>query len=181
MLKWWIRRQIAAFERTYDYDLSHALEILDIDLAALIKFSKVMGLDGYRKNVPKAPWFAAKLAGTMAEDCGTCTQLVVTMAEREGVAPDVLRAVLAQDVGAMPDDVALAFRFAQAVLARSAEADTLREQVVARWGGKGLVSLAFAITASRLFPTLKYGMGHGHACTRITVDGSVSPVAHVHS
>jgi hypothetical protein len=37
------------------------------------------------------------------------------------------------------------------------------------------VSLAFAITASRMYPTVKYALGHGQACRRITVDGK--PVA----
>ena len=47
----------------------------------------------------------------------------------------------------------------------------LREQVVARWGKTGLVSLGFALTSARLFPTLKYALGHGRACTRVTVGG----------
>jgi hypothetical protein len=44
----------------------------------------------------------------MAEDCGPCTQLAVTMAEQEGVAPEILRAIIAGDVHAMPDRAAAA-------------------------------------------------------------------------
>ena len=39
------------------------------------------------------------------------------------------------------------------------------------WGRRAVVSLAFAITASRLFPTLKYALGHGHACRKLDVEG----------
>jgi hypothetical protein len=35
-----------------------------------------------------------------------------------------------------------------------------------------LISLAFAITAARLDPTVKYALGHGKSCTRIVVGGT---------
>jgi hypothetical protein len=180
MFRWLARKRIDAFERAFSYDMSYARDLLDADLDALLRFNKVMGISRYRKGVPPAPWYAVKLVGTLAEDCGPCTQIVATMAEREGVDPAVIRAVLAGDVEAMPDDVALAFRFAQAALAHGPEADELRQQVVARWGPKGLISLAFGLTASRLFPTLKYALGHGRACTRVTVGGQAAPVAGRH-
>lgn len=177
MLTWWIRRRIAAFERQYDYDMSYVREILDADPGAVITFMKVQGMARYRKGIPADALYAAKIAGALSEDCGPCTQLVVRMAEGEGVPAPVLRAILEGDAGAMPDGVALAFRFAQASLAHDPEADALREQVVARWGKKGLLSLGFALTSARLFPTLKYALGHGRTCTRVTVGGSAVAVS----
>jgi hypothetical protein len=175
MLKWLIRRRLAGFEREYSYSMDYARDILDADLGALLKFMKVMGVSAYRKDVPIEPWYAAKIAGTLTEDCGPCTQLVVTMAEREGVATATLRAILAGDVDAMTDDVALAYRFSKAVLAHEIEADSIRAQVEDRWGKRGLVSLAFPITMARFFPTLKFALGRGRACVRVTVAGT--PVA----
>lgn len=175
MFGWLIRRQIKAFEQTYNYDMSYARELLDADPAAFRKFARVMGIARYCKDVPLSVWTAAGLVGSMAEDCGPCTQLGTTMAEREGVRPEVLQAILERDIEAMPEEVALGFRFAEATLAHAPEADALREQVVSRWGKRGLVSLAFALTAARLFPTLKYALGEGHACTRVSV-GSKSLV-----
>ena len=95
---------------------------------------------------------------------------------RKGVDPDILRAIVARDFTAMPFEVALAARFAEASLRHAPEADDLREEVVRRFGKRGLVSLAFAMTASRLYPTLKYALGHGRACTRVTVGGETRPV-----
>jgi len=43
---------------------------------------------------------------------------------------------------------------------------------VKRWGKLGLISIAFAITASRIYPTVKYALGHGKACSRIVVGGT---------
>jgi hypothetical protein len=175
MLTWLIKRQLAAFERNYGYDASYVRDILAADRAAFMKFGKAASLGKYCKDVPRVAWFAAGITAVLAEDCGPCTQLGVTMAEREGVAPDVLRAIIAGDVHAMPDDVVLAYRFTKAVLAHDPSADELRAQIVQRWGERALVSLAFAITASRIYPTVKYALGHGQACRRITVDGK--PVA----
>lgn len=176
MIKWLLRRGIAKFERTWNYDASYLRHVLDADPRALMAFSKVTALGNYHRDVPAAAYCAAGIVGTMAEDCGPCTQLVIDMAQRKGVDPDILRAIVARDVSAMPFDVALAMRFAEASLRRAPEAHDLRDEVLRRFGKRGLVSLAFAMTASRLYPTLKYALGHGHACTRLTVGGETRPV-----
>jgi hypothetical protein len=67
--------------------------------------------------------------------------------------------------------VALAYRFARASRDRDPEADALRDEVVRRWGPRGLVSLAFAVTTTRMFPTLKSALGHARSCTRVRVAG----------
>jgi hypothetical protein len=152
------------------------LEVIDADPRALIAFSKVLPMANYHKDVPLPSYYAAKIVGAMTEDCGPCTQLVIDMAQRAGVDPAILRAVVARDVTAMPFEVALAVRFAEASLHRAPEVDDLREEIVRRFGKRGLVSLAFAITAARIFPTLKYALGHGRACTRLTIGGEVRPV-----
>jgi hypothetical protein len=177
MFKWFLRRQIDAFARGFNYDASYVREILDADLGALLKFSKIQAFGNYQKNVSDAALCAAKLVAVMAEDCGPCTQLGVTMAERAGVPAEVLRAILEGDESAMPPEVALAFRFARATLAHDAEADGLREEIVRRWGQKGLISLAFGIAGTRVYPTVKYALGHGQACTRVKVGGSAVDVA----
>jgi len=176
MIKWFLRRWIDRFERTWSYDASYLRDVLDADPRALLAFSKAAGISNYRKDVPPAVYCAAGLVGAMAEDCGPCTQLGLDMAQRAGVDPAVLRAVVARDFAAMPDDVVLAVRFAEATLRHAGEADELREEVLRRFGKRGLVSLAFALTAARLYPTLKYAMGHGRACQRVTIGGETRPV-----
>jgi hypothetical protein len=172
MLKWLIKRQIAAFERTYGYDASYVRDILAADTGALMKFYKATSLSRYCKDVPRLAWFAAQITTVLTEDCGPCTQLGVTMAEREGVAPEILRAIVAGDERAMPDEVALAVRFTKAVLDHDPAADEFREQILERWGQRALVSLAFAITTARIYPTAKYALGHAQACRRVTVGGA---------
>jgi hypothetical protein len=176
MLTWLMKRRIDAFGRVYGYDTSYLRDMLVADVKAVMALWKVQGLSRYRKGVPREPWYAAALVGTLAEDCGPCTQLVIAMAEREGVAADTLRAIVAGDLRAKHDEVVLAYRFAKASLARDAAADELRDEIVKRWGPRGLISLAFALACSRVYPTVKYALGHGKACTRLTVAGKPLPV-----
>jgi hypothetical protein len=171
MFGWLARRRLGAFERTYDYDMSYARDILDADPRAFARYARAALLSRYREGAPPEAHYAASLAATLAEDCGPCTQLIVIMAEREGVSPSVLRAIVGRDLPNLPPDAALGLRFAEAVLRHDGEADMLRDEIVARWGKRGLVSLAFAVTAGRFFPTLKYALGHGRACTRVAVAG----------
>jgi hypothetical protein len=176
MLTWFMKRRLDAFERDTGYDASYVREMLAADVNAVMTLFKVQGMSRYRKGVPPEAWYAAGLVSVLAEDCGPCTQLGITMAEREGVAADTLRAIVAGDLRAMPDDVVLAYRFAKASLAHDAAADELRAEIVKRWGQRGLISLAFALASSRVYPTMKYALGHGKACTRLTIAGKALPV-----
>ena len=176
MLKWLVRRRIAAFERNNGYDSSYANDILDVSTRALFVFNRIVPMSRYRHDVPRDAWFAAKIATMLSEDCGPCTQLAITMAEREGVNAALLCAIVNGDTHAMTPDAALGFRFAQAALARSRSVDEYREAIERRWGRHAVVSLAFAIASSRVFPAVRYALGHGQTCQRVTVGGTVTPV-----
>jgi hypothetical protein len=172
MLRWLMKRGVGAFERQWNYDASYVRDMIDASPRAAWLFSRAARLGAFRRGVPIDAWSAAAIVAVRQEDCGPCTQLGVAMAERAGVDPQVLRAVLTENVDAMPPDVALAWRFAHATLAHDPAADELRNTIVKRWGGEGLVSLAFAMVAARIYPTVKYAMGHGQACTRVVVGGA---------
>jgi hypothetical protein len=172
MIRWALRKAIGRFERDWNYDASYMRDLVDASPRAAWLFSRVTALGQFRRDLPLEPWFAASITAVRAEDCGPCTQLGVTMAERAGVSPAVLRAVLADNPDAMPPDVALVWKFTRATLAHDAAADEYREAIVKRWGRRALVSLAFAITAARIYPTVKYALGHGKACTRVVVGGT---------
>jgi hypothetical protein len=172
MIRWALRKTIGRFEREWNYDASYVRDLIDASPRAAWLFSRAAALGQFRRDVPLEPWFAAGITAVRREDCGPCTQLAVTMAERAGVSPAVLRALLADNPDAMPPDVALAWRFTRATLDHDGAADEYREAIVERWGRRALVSLAFAITAARIYPTVKYALGHGKACMRVVVGGS---------
>jgi hypothetical protein len=171
MLRWLFRRTISGFERQWNYDATYLRDIIKASPRAAWLFLRATRLGSYRRDVPVEALVAASIATVRSEDCGPCTQLGAAMAERQGVRPEILRAILQDDVAGMPDDVALAWRFTKAILAHDAAADDYRAVILERWGPRAVVTLAFAITTARIYPTVKYAMGHGKACTRVVVGG----------
>jgi hypothetical protein len=175
MLKRILHRQVRGFEKDFDYDAAYMHELIEASPLSFLKFSVVQTLVP-RRAAPAAALAAAGLVGTLAEDCGPCTQIGVEIAMRTGVRPEVVRAILAGDEAEMGDDAALAYRFARASLARDIErCDPLRDEVVRRWGRKALAALALSLTTARMYPTMKYAMGHGKACSRVMVAGEAAP------
>lgn len=171
MFSWIIRRKINAFQAQYDYDMSYVRELLDVSPKAAALYSRATMLGRFHLGLPLDVFFVTKIAGVMHEDCGPCVQLGAKMAEQAGVSPATLRAVLAGELESLPPDCALAVRFARAVLTRDVEAEPLREALLAKFGKLGVVSLACALTSARIYPTMKYALGFGHACARVTVAG----------
>lgn len=178
MIAWFINRRIDAFQKTYDYDMDYAREILRLSPAALMRFMRATALSKYREGVSLEAWFAASLLATVAEDCGPCTQLGVSMAERAGMDPKLISSLIAGEFDSLPAPIADTARFVVATLRRSAEADELRERVEKHFGRTGVLSIAFAIATSRIYPTVKYALGYGHACQRVSVGGkAITPAA----
>ena len=179
MLRAILNRQIRALERGFDYDASYMRDILAVRPWGLLKFGLVASL-GRGRGAPAEALAAATIVGTLAEDCGPCTQITVDIAVRGGVAPETLRAILAGDTAGMGEAASLAWRFCRASLARDLIAcDPPRDEIVRRWGKGGLVDIAMALMAARTYPTLKYALGHGQACSRVTVAGAPAIVAPV--
>src|SRR5262249_17168803 len=179
MIKWALRRWLGKFEREWNYDASYMREMIEASPRAAWMFSRAATLGQFRRDLPIDAWCAAGITAVRHEDCGPCTQLGVSMAERAGVSPVVLRAVLGGTPDGRPADVALVWKFTRATLAHEAAADEYREAIVKRWGRRALVSVAFAITAARIYPTVKYALGHGKACTRVVVGGTPVTFDHV--
>lgn len=179
MLKALLGHQIGKMERKFDYDASYLRRVLAASPSSFLKFGFATQLVD-RKAAPAEALAAAGIAGTLTEDCGPCTQISVDIAAASGVGPEVLRAILAGDETAMGQAAALAWRFARASLARDMEtADPMRDEIVRRWGDKGLVAISLSITTARMYPTLKYALGYGKACSRVTVAGQPTPVVHL--
>lgn len=181
MLSWFIEKKLSSFERAFDYDLSYARYMLSASPKALIRFQRATQMAQDAGGLPKDVWFAARLVGIISEDCGPCTQLLVKMAEAGGVSEEVIRNVVAGDFERLPEPVSVVARFSLATLQRSTEADALRERVLGLYGKRGLVAIALGITASRLYPTVKFALGFGHTCKRVEVGGRTVPKGRVFS
>ena len=176
MIKSLMHRYVRRFERTWGYDASYFHDIVDASPSAAQKFAFLQPMAQHRQSVSKDAWHAAHLAGAMAEDCGPCVQICVDMATRDGMDPDKLAALIRGDIDEAGTDAAFGFRYGIAVATNADTVLSLVEQARKRYGERGLVSLAFSVTAARMFPTLKRGLGHGAACAKIVVRNETIPV-----
>ncbi|MEH2626120.1 hypothetical protein V1292_004175 [Bradyrhizobium sp. AZCC 1719] len=171
MRNWIARRSLRVFAKRYGYDVSYLEMMLNESPAAFFKFAPIMKAAAHREAVPTDASFAAKIVGALAEDCGPCTQLVVDMALEAGMAKDQIEAVVRRDPRAMNDATMLGFRFADAVVRRSANDDEFRDAVRAQWGSKGVIDLTMALQLGRMFPMVKAGLGYAKECRRVSVNG----------
>ena len=168
MLKWILHRMTRKFERAYDYDGTYMHEIIDSSAGAGLRLSALPFISGYRDGAPAELWAGAALASTLDGDCGPCAQLTVDFAIEAGVHPAALRACLAGEYE-KADLAGLGFRFARAAISDDPETDTLRSEIVRRFGQRALVAVSFATASARAYPVLKRAMGHGAACRRLEV------------
>jgi alkylhydroperoxidase family enzyme len=171
ILRWITHRFIARFERRHDYDMAYVRDIYDASARGFMHYVLTGGAAAWRGPIPRDAWFAAKIVAARAEDCGPCVQLVLNMAEAEGVPAAVRHAVWHRQPEAMSEDVRLAWRHAEAAVSHAPDIGQWCEAVERRWGRKGLTALAMSLTASRTFPMLKYALGHGQACRAVRIEG----------
>ena len=171
-----LRGQVSQFEAQFDYDAAYMHEMLDDAPEVFLRFGQLAAMATYRESIPAPVWHAAKITAAISEDCGPCTQLAVTMAANEGVPEDQLNALVCADEGAMNDDVRLGFAYASNVINHSAVAAEYIEAIENRWGRRAIFCLAMAIAVARVFPMVKYGVGHGQTCMRVSVGDLDHPV-----
>jgi alkylhydroperoxidase family enzyme len=170
MVKFLARRWLHIFSARYQYDTAYMEALLDDSLSVFLRYGAINVLASHRRGIPAAPWWAARIRAALHEDCGPCVQLVCNMAASAGISPQVIADVVAADLAGLDDELALAVLFTEQVLARNPAANTSREQVRQYWGQKGLVSLATAISITRFYPSMKYVLGYGRACSRIQIE-----------
>ena len=165
-----ILKRLDAEERVLGESLDYLRHVVRTSLRSFLKFALFMPLAQHRRRLPAAPYRVARIVATQHEDCGTCVQIGVNLARKDGVPPEILRAVLARRPEELPDELANVYYFARAVVAAGGEEGELRRRIRARWGEEGLVELALAIAAARVFPTTKRALGYATSCALVKVE-----------
>ncbi len=179
MLRPLYRFMIRRFGRRYDYDIGYMLFLLEETPVLMNAFNGLSKLASYRKTAPVEAYMAAKLTGVRTEDCRPCLQLAVELAREEGIASQLIEAILAGNVTAMCADSALGFRFATVVLTRSGDEAAAREAVRNAYGEAAVVETTLATQITRVFPMLKRGLGYSESYNRIFNVPSASIVGDV--
>ena len=157
-------------ERQMDARLDELRSLADASPAALLKMAFFRPLSLHRRRAPRAAWHLARIAADREQDCGTCLQIAVTAARRDGVPAATLRAALDGDADALTADERLALDYGRAVAARAPDVDALVAQVRDRWGETVLTELALAVATVQVFPVLKRGLGQATACALVQIE-----------
>jgi hypothetical protein len=179
MLRYLLSRWLDGFETDNAYDAAYMRDLVRSAPWSFVKFGLGASAPD-RRAAPAEALFAASVCATLREDCGPCVQISVDLAARAGLSPDVLRAVIAGDEAAMGETAALAWRFARASLDRDmAACDPLRDEIRRRWGEPALAAIALSMVSGRMFPTLKYALGHGMTCSQVRVAGKILKPLHL--
>ena len=167
MIKWFLNRGARAFGRSYDYDVSYMLDVIDSSANAGARLAGFPLISQYRG--PKEAhliWVGALFASTLEGDCGPCAQLVVDMAIDAGADPALLKMCFDGDPQ-LAGDVGLGFRFAMAAIHGHLEVEELKGKIEGLYGKRAVIAAAFAAGSGRFYPVFKRGLGYGHTCSRL--------------
>jgi alkylhydroperoxidase family enzyme len=170
MLGFVVRSKIRSTEKRLGVSMDYLRHMYQHAPDAFWKFSKFMPAAQHREKLPPAPYHVARLVATRHEDCGPCVQTVINMAKEEGVEPAILSAALHGRVEELPESLQDVYHFAESVVTADGEDGTYRERVRKVFGEEGLVELALAIAACRVFPTLKRALGYAQSCSVVRVE-----------
>jgi len=173
MIKFMGKKLLKKFHNQYDYDVNYMLDILHTNQGAFLKFLGFQSMSSHTKNLPQELLYAAKLRAIIWDDCGPCTQLIINMALHSNVNPENIQAIISRDKEKLSAETWLVIQFTEAVLAHDKEIDELRQSILDLWGMDGLISIAFSISTSRVYPALKYALGYGKACLKVNVNDSM--------
>ena len=170
MIRRLVLNRLDSMERALGEPIDYMRHVVRVSLRAFLKFALFTPLAAHGRKLPVSLYHIACFVASRHEDCGTCVQIVVNMARRDGVPDDLLRALIASHPEELPDDAREVYLFTDAVVNTDDEkAAPLRERLRARFGEEALIELSFAIAAARVFPTVKRGLGYATSCALIEI------------
>lgn len=169
MLRRLILARISSAEKALGVPLDYCRYMIRNSLRASFKFAKFLAVDEYRRVLPVGPCYVARIVAVRDEDCGSCVQIAVNQARKAGVPAEYVQAVLDHRADDLPEELREAYLFAEAVVTRNGEEDSLRERIRLRYGDEGLIEMALAIASCRVFPVTKRALGYAVSCSKTAV------------
>jgi alkylhydroperoxidase family enzyme len=170
MIRNLILRKLDKEERTLGESVDYLRHILRTSLPAFFKFALFTPLAQHRRKLPSAPLRVAHMIATQDEDCGSCVQIAVNLARRDGVPAEVIHAVLNGHPEKLTPDLADVYHFTKAIVEASDKEEAYRQRLRDRFGEEGLVELALGIATARVFPITKRALGYATSCSLVKVN-----------
>ncbi|OKY27181.1 hypothetical protein [Thalassotalea sp. PP2-459] len=170
MFRYICNKMLLAMKNRYNYDVSYMQSILHTDFAAFIKFMCFQTMSSHKGTLANELLYAARIRTILWDDCGSCTQLMVNMALEAEIPTSTIEAIIINDLTSLSEETALIVQYTEKVLTHDPTADELREKIIMLLGNKALIAIAYAISSTRVYPTLKYSLGYGKACQQIKIN-----------
>ena len=167
MIRRLIHRKIDQSEQALGQSHDYLRFMLDISLRAFLSFSKIFAIANYRKVLPLDIYHTARIVAAREEDCGTCVQLEINLAQKAGVSSTVLQSIINAEPQCLSNQLDLVYRYVDAVVKKLPTEMDLREKIKPIVGDQGFVELALAVGASRFLPIVKRMLGYGTACSKV--------------
>ena len=164
MLRSFINWRLTVAERKMGTSVDYLRHILRVSLRAFRAFTRIIPLAEYHRALPAEPLHVARLTALVYEDCGGCLQGEVNLAKQAGISVAVVQAVLGGDAFELPEELADVYHFCLAVL-ETRDDEALRERLRQHYGEEGLVEIALALGACRVFPTIRRALGYAKSCS----------------
>lgn len=153
--------------------LDYVRDIATESTAGFFKLALLAPFTNHRKRLPKTAYHLAKIVVTRHAGRGSCVQIALNLATRDGVPVHYIRALLDHRNEELPVALQEVCEYAQ-VITEGRDSEELREKLVARYGREGLAELAFAIASAQVYPTLKRAMGHARSCSTAELEVKAS-------
>lgn len=166
----YLKRQFDRFEGHYGYDTTYLKEVADLDTGGAVKMGLVSKFTGHQFGLPAEPYFAAKVTAAKWADCGSCLRLTIAMAEEAGVSRTDIAHMLVGPRERVPDEMALAARYAQATIDNAPELGEIIAECEECWGRRGLAGLSAAVVSGLFYPLFKRGFGYGNVCEPVLAE-----------
>jgi len=133
----------------------------------------------HRKRVDNTLLHLTRLGAMQVYDCGSCLQIALDTAAREGLDGRTLRTALTQPLD-LAFDERLALDFGAAIARNDTELAALVPEVRARLGEAALAELALCAATAAVLPTLKRGLGIATTCQpeQLRFGAAAAPARH---
>ena len=169
MLKFIYKKKMREFGEANNYDMGYMEELVDIYPEKASYFVKAMPLAGHNGHLPDELYYAIKIRSMQIADCGPCLKLTLTMAARAGLSKEVLSALLKGEFAKLSSHAQLGWAYADAVINRTAELDTLVREIEIEFGKRGLWDASLAAVYGQFYPLLKRGLGIATLCEPVSI------------
>ena len=169
MLRWFIKKRLDAEEKKLGESLDYLRYITDKDSPAMLRLASIGPFANSRKTLPCDAWYAAQLIALQHEDCGTCLQIGVNLARKDGVDVQTIESVLDGNWSELPPGLNTICQFTLQTVTDKTANDEMRARIVQQYGERGLIELAFAVAAAAVPPTIKRVLGYSKSCSAISI------------